>query len=114
MKNLLALFLVVILSGCAGVMAYKSGTPISAAQTAEFKKGVTTRNQITTKFGAPQKTESVGNEIHYVYQYTEINHLAANRDESTRFVFNSKTGKLIDIQRSASAGNTNSLFQSHP
>ncbi len=92
-----------IVSGCASVenaMAYKTGTEITPELQQQLKTGQTTREDTTRLLGAPQSIETVGQELHYVYNYSEINHLSANKSELTRIIF-SPDGTLKEIQKGA-------------
>ena len=92
-----------LVSGCASVenaMAYKTGTEITPTLQQQLKTGQTTREDTTRLLGAPHSIEAVGQELHYVYNYSEINHLSANKSELTRIIFGAN-GKLKEIQAGA-------------
>lgn len=80
------------------IRGHQSGTEVTAEQSSAFTKGKTTSAEVWAALGAPQSQEQVGNELHYIYNYSEINHFAPNKNESTRFIF-SKNGKLKEIQK---------------
>ena len=105
-KTAAALSLVAILGGCAGVMAYKEGTRVTVQQQEQFQPGSTTKDEVQAKLGAPQRIESEGSKTHYVYDYTEINHIAPNKNETVRFIFGAN-GVLASIQQSQGTAKSN-------
>jgi outer membrane protein assembly factor BamE len=93
----------VLLHGCSA-LDYKSGTPVSSQQLAQFQKGKTTQQQVIGAIGQPaNKSEVSGKEI-WTYPYTKIAALpfAPNVNESTVFEWSSK-GVLLDVYKSGAA-----------
>ena len=91
------------LSACAqfnDMTAYKTGTLVTPAHIQQLKVGQSTVQDVTQLLGPPQSIENAGKDVHYVYNYTEINHLAANKSELTRIIF-SPDEKLKQIQQGA-------------
>lgn len=91
------------LSACAqfnDMTAYKTGTLVTPAHIQQLKVGQSTVLDVTQLLGPPQAIENAGKDVHYVYNYTEINHLSANKSELTRIVF-SPNEKLKQIQQGA-------------
>lgn len=91
------------MSGCASIenaTAYKTGTEVTPELQQQLITGKTTRDDAARLLGPPQSIETVGQDLHYVYNYSEISHFSGNKSELTRIVFNSE-GTLKEIQKGA-------------
>ncbi|MEW5250892.1 hypothetical protein [Microbulbifer discodermiae] len=106
-KTLVIAALCATVTGCGSISnpigGYKNGTEVTAEQAAVFSRGKSTAADVRASLGAPQSQEQVGDDLHYIYNYSEINHFSPNKNESTRFIFG-KGGKLKDVQKGK--GNT--------
>lgn len=105
--SILAVALVVGLSGCAGFMAYKEGTHVSAETQGAFVVGKSTTEDVKNNIGFPSDITKDGDLTNYVYYYTEINHIAPNKNEKVVFVFK-KNGTLQKIYSDNSGATTSS------
>ncbi|MCT7947687.1 outer membrane protein assembly factor BamE domain-containing protein [Shewanella septentrionalis] len=103
--SILAVALVVSLSGCAGFMAYKDGTYISPEVEKTLIVGKTTTEDVKNAFGAPSDMKQVGDLTIYSYNYTEINHIAPNKNEKVVLEFK-KDGTLKRITRGKGTATT--------
>ncbi len=91
MNKVVVGFLVALLAtGC----AYRQGTEVTEQQRDSFQVGVATVSDVETGLGAPQDIQKSGDEIHYVYEYQEINSFGPSKNEQVRFVFDARTKKL--------------------
>ena len=108
MKFLVAVALVIGLTGC--FSGYKEGTSITPAMTQSFVVGTTTTDEVKAQLGYPSQITNDAGMTQYIYNYTEINHIGANKDEKTVFEF-SKEGKLKNIIRGRGASSGNPLLQ---
>lgn len=91
MKKAVVAFLVAfVLAGC----AYRQGTEVTAQQRDSYQVGVATVADVEAGLGAPQDIQKSGDEIHYVYEYQEINSFGPSKNEQVRFVFDSRSKKL--------------------
>ena len=99
-------------TGCASVggtfSGYQSGTQVTEEQQNTFSIGKTTETELVKALGSPQQRQSIDGNIHCIYEYTEINHVSANKSESKTFIFG-KNGRLTDIQ-SGAGSNKNPLL----
>lgn len=96
MKKAVALCLVVlVMAGC----AYRQGTEVTEQHQASYEVGVATVSDVEAGLGAPQDIQKSGDELHYVYEYQEINSIGPSKNEQVRFVFDAGTKKLERIVR---------------
>lgn len=106
--KVLAGLLVVSLSGCAGVMAYKEGTPITPELEQSLVAGKTTQDDVKSIVGYPDEITHEGGLTQYIYNYSEINHIAPNRNEKVILEF-SKKGVYQKLSRGKGQPSKNPL-----
>ena len=109
MKYLISLLATLILAGCAGVMAYTEGTKITPEMEQELIIGSTTTDEVKVNIGYPDSISQDGGLTHYIYNYTEINHIAPNVSEKVVLEFDTK-GKLKNIVK-GKGSSSNPLLQ---
>lgn len=88
------------LSGCSA-LDYTSGTHVTEQQVAQFKKGVTTQEDVVQAIGQPPQKNEVGGKEIWSYPYTKIAALPLmpNSNETTVFEW-SKKGILLNAYKS--------------
>ena len=90
--------------------SYKQGTEVNQATISKFQVGKTTKDEIISALGVPQKMTADGTDQWLTYSYTEINSLGGNKDESTAFIVN-KDGVLKNIVKGKGDGGDNPLIK---
>lgn len=111
MKNI-ALALIIGFSTLATGCSYQAGTQISQSAASKFVIGSTSKAEILSALGTPQKMTNDGKDTWLTYTYTEINSFSANKDNSTTFVID-ESGKLKSILKGgAGAGNSGNALLS--
>ncbi len=111
--SVLAVTAAVSLSGCSSVndmLSYKDGTKITTEQMNTLKIGKTKRSDVVNMLGAPSDISMVGNQQHYIYNYTAINTFQANEFQSVRLIFD-KNDRLVEIQKGKSPSSSNALLK---
>jgi len=104
----LAGLLILSLSGCAGFMAYKEGTAITPEIEQSLVEGKTTLDDVKSMIGYPDEITHENGLTQYIYNYTEINHVAPNRNEKAVIEF-SKQGKFQRIIHGSGTKDNNPL-----
>ena len=76
----------------------------------KFQVGKTTKDEIISALGVPQKMTADGSDQWLTYNYSEISSFGGNKDESTAFIIGSN-GILKNIVKGKGDGNSNPLLQ---
>lgn len=104
MRGIFSVFaIVIVLGGLTGCQAfndrfgYKRGTHVPTEQLAELENRKTTKDEIISTYGEPQREDRKGGLDVIEYHYQEINHLSKGIDQTVRIYFNSKN-QVVDTK----------------
>ncbi len=100
-RILLVTFILLCVMGC----AYKQGTLVTDEQLANFKNGVTTKQNVLDPLGGPQDIKIDGKTTIFVYKYHQINHIRPNYSRDVTFIFESDILKEVMISKGSSSPN---------
>ena len=100
-RKLLMIILFTFILGC----AYKQGTLVTDNQLANFKKGVTTKQEVLNDLGGPQDIKVDGKTTIFIYKYQQINSFKPNYGRDVTFIFKNDILKEVMVSKGSSSPN---------